>query len=105
MLKYKNILNSLWAKEVSTLLEVNHFPTFKRKIEGNFKQSQTNVFLLINALTIKLTKWSCYSKVFASRDIIFHGYAYDFQKEDSQDVLNLLEDGIENAKLEEIEGQ
>jgi hypothetical protein len=42
-------------------------------------------------------------KVFASRDVIFHEYVDEVQKEDDQDVWKLPKEGIESEKVEEIE--
>jgi hypothetical protein len=42
-------------------------------------------------------------KFFASRNVIFHEYADEVQKENDQDVWKLPKEGIESAKAEEIE--
>jgi hypothetical protein len=44
-------------------------------------------------------------KVFASRDVVFHEYIDEVQKEDDQDLWKLPKEGIESAKAEEIEDQ
>jgi hypothetical protein len=44
-------------------------------------------------------------KVFAIRDVIFHEYEDEFQKEDDQDVWKLPNEGIESENAEEIEDQ
>jgi hypothetical protein len=42
-------------------------------------------------------------KFFASRDVIFHEYVDEVQKEDDKDAWKLSKEGIESAKEKEIE--
>jgi hypothetical protein len=98
---YKPIVNHLrifWCKAFS------HIPKEDKK---NLMQSRPNVSSLVIVLTINLTKCMIplLINVFASRDVIFHEYANEVQKEDDQDVWKLPKEGIESAKVEEIEDQ
>jgi transposase InsO family protein len=86
-IKGKNMHNGFWAKSISTTVYVkNRSPT-------NFLEHKTPYEALYGYKII-----ANHLRIFGSKYVIFHEYAYEVQKEDNQDLWELPKEGIESEK-------